>query len=205
MSITTLWDALQHAPDTLNLYLVPKNALTYMNASKIDNVIRVVMAALLCALAVVIFESMRDHVIVAGDMAPDFSITTDQGKTITPKDFGGKTLILNFWASWCQPCVEEAPSLAQLQQNLASTGVVVVGVSIDKNPKLYSNFIKRFQLDIQTKRDPDSNLAASFGTYKIPETYIIDKTGKVVQKFIGSPPAPNYWADPELVSFIRSI
>lgn len=176
-----------------------------MNSSKIDNAIKVAMAALLCALGVMIFQSMRDRVIAVGDMAPAFSITTDQGKIITPKNFGGKTLILNFWASWCQPCVDEAPSLAQLQQNLASSGVVVLGVSIDKNPKLYANFIKRFNLDIQTMRDPDSNLPASFGTYKIPETYIIDKTGKVVQKFIGSPPAPNFWADPELVSFIRSI
>jgi peroxiredoxin len=176
-----------------------------MNHSKIDNAIKVVMAGLLCLLAVVIFRSMREHVTGIGDMAPEFSITTDQGKTITPKNFGGKTLILNFWASWCQPCVDEAPSLAQLQQNLASSGVVVLGVSIDKNPKLYANFIKRFHLDIQTMRDPESEIPASFGTYKIPETYIIDKTGKVVQKFIGSPPAPNFWADPELVGFIKSI
>jgi peroxiredoxin len=176
-----------------------------MKSSKIDNIIKVVMAALLCVLAVVIFRSMREQIIGIGDMAPQFSITTDQGKTITPTSFGGKTLILNFWASWCQPCVDEAPSLAMLQQNLASSGVVVLGISIDKNPKLYANFIKRFQLGFQTARDPDSNIPASFGTYKIPETYIIDKSGKVVQKFIGNPPAPNYWADPELVNFIRSI
>ena len=176
-----------------------------MKPSKIDNLIKVAMAALLCVLAVVIFRSMREHIIGIGDMAPEFSITTDQGKIITPTNFGGKTLILNFWASWCQPCVDEAPSLNQLQQNLASSGVMVLGISIDKNPKLYANFIKRFQLGFQTMRDPDSNIAASFGTYKIPETYVIDKTGKVVQKFIGSPPGPNYWADPELVNFIRSI
>jgi peroxiredoxin len=176
-----------------------------MSQFRIDTLIKVAMAGLLCALAVVIFQSMREHVTGIGDVAPDFTVTTDQGRTITPKNFGGKTLILNFWASWCQPCVEEAPSLTALQQNLASSGVVVLGISIDKNPKLYADFIKRFHLDIQTMRDPDSNIAASYGTYKIPETYIIDKNGKVVQKFIGSPPGPNYWADPELISFLKSM
>ena len=58
----------------------------------------------------------------AGDKAPDFSIQADNGKTVTAHDFGGKLLILNFWATWCQPCVDEVPSLNQLERDARAEG-----------------------------------------------------------------------------------
>ncbi len=176
-----------------------------MNHLNIDRLIKIAMAVCLCALGYVIVTSMYQHITDVGDTAPAFAITTDQGLKITPTNFGGRLLILNFWASWCTPCVEEAPSLAQLPQNLAGSGVVVLGVSIDKNPKLYQSFLNRFKIPFQTARDPDSNLSADFGTFKVPETYIIDRNGKVVQKIIGTPRPPLYWSDPELLNYLKSI
>jgi peroxiredoxin len=163
------------------------------------------MAVLLCALGYLIVTSMRDRVIDVGDAAPDFKITTDQGKTITPTSFGGHLLVLNFFGSWCAPCIEETPSLNEFAQSMANSGVVVLGVSVDTNPKLYHNFIRRFHISYQTARDPKADISASFGTYKYPETYVIDSTGKVVQKFVGTPQPPRYWSDPELINYIRSI
>lgn len=172
-----------------------------MNTAKLDIVLKAGVGVLLVALALVIASSLLDHITDVGDTAPGFSITTDQGRRITPTDFGGRVLVLNFWATWCAPCVEEEPSLSEFQKRLAGSGVVVVGVSVDKNPKLYGDFLKRFGPSFQTARDPEESISNSYGTYKYPETYIIDRNGKVVQKVIGS----RNWMDPDNISSIQSL
>src|SRR5579885_3103560 len=98
-----------------------------MRKSGVDKALLGGVFLLFAVLAGVIVSAMHQTVVEAGDKAPDFTITTDQGRTITPRDFGGRVLVLNFWASWCSPCVEEAPSLNQFQKETASSGVVVVG------------------------------------------------------------------------------
>ena len=110
-------------------------------------------------------------------------------------------LVLNFWATWCAPCVEEEPSLSEFQKRLAGSGVVVVGVSVDKNPGLYSQFLKRFSPAFQTARDPDETISNSYGTFKFPETYVIDRNGKVVQKVIGA----RNWMDPDNLASFQSL
>ncbi|HSM76543.1 MAG TPA: TlpA disulfide reductase family protein [Bryobacteraceae bacterium] len=169
--------------------------------SKADLILKGLLAVLVTALGWVIVSTIHEHVVVVGDSAPNFRITSDQGRTISPKDFGGKVLVLNFWASWCPPCVEEVPSLNRFARETASSGVVVLGVSIDKNPQLYKQFRDRFHLDFQTFRDPDENISASYGTFKIPETYIIDRNAKVVRKIISN----TDWTDPEMVRFVTSL
>jgi cytochrome c biogenesis protein CcmG/thiol:disulfide interchange protein DsbE len=149
----------------------------------------------------VIVRSMQEHVVQAGDQAPDFAITTDKGLRVTPTSFGGRVLVLNFWASWCAPCVEETPSLDQFQRSLVDSGVVVVAVSVDRKEQLYTNFLKRFHVSYQTARDAEATIGDMYGTYKYPETYIIDRTGKVAQKIIG----PRNWMDPQLISYVKSL
>ena len=153
------------------------------------------------ALVWVVKGTLEQHVINAGDLAPEFKIVTDSGKTITRTDFGGRILVLNFWASWCAPCVEEIPSLQAFQKTLASDGVVVLGVSIDANEKLYHRFLDRFKVTFPTARDPEANISASYGTFQIPETYIIDNSGKVREKIISN----TNWMDPELLKRVKSL
>ena len=159
------------------------------------------LVLLVLAFLAVVAGTLQETVIQTGDPAPKFSVKTDQGRQISPSDFGGKLLVLNFWASWCQPCVEETPSLNDFAKKYAGQGVVVVGVSVDRNEKLYHNFIRRNAVAFQTARDPDSNISAAYGTFKVPETYIIDKTGKVVQKVIG----PQNWSDPAYLNYFQSL
>jgi cytochrome c biogenesis protein CcmG, thiol:disulfide interchange protein DsbE len=179
-----------------------------MSHSKVDWIIKGTIAALLVALGWVIVWSMQEHIVGTGDTAPNFSITTSAGDPMTPRNFGGKVLVLNFWASWCAPCVEEAPSLEEFAKTFKDSGVVVLGVSVDRNEQAYQTFVKRFGLTYPMARDPQQNLSYLYGTYKIPESYIIDRNGKVVRKYAGLPERDGQaisWMDPELVGFVKSL
>jgi len=171
-----------------------------MKKSKIDLALKIIIGGLLVVLIVVIAGTLNERIVKAGDTAPNFSITTDRGKTITATNFGGKVLVLHFWASWCGPCVEEVPSLNEFQKKVADSGVVVLGISVDTNVNAYRKFLDKYQVAFQTARDPDANISTSYGTFKYPETYIIDRSGKVVQKVIGE----GDWSD-AAVSYVKSL
>lgn len=169
--------------------------------SNTDRTLLALLCLLLAALGWTIFSGMRETVVEVGDKAPDFRVVTDDGKTMTPKDFGGRVLVLNFWAAWCEPCVEETPSLNRFARQTAGSGVVVLGISVDTNQKLYDQFRQRYHVAFETARDPDLNIPASYGTYKYPETYIIGRDGKVARKIISNID----WMDPEVIRFATSL
>ncbi len=158
-------------------------------------------AALAVVLVYVVSGTLEPHIVNAGDIAPNFTITTDQGRPISRDNFGGKLLVLNFWASWCEPCVEETPSLNMFQREFAKQGVVVLGISIDRNEKLYRQFLSSRHVAFPTARDPDANISGSYGTFQIPETYLIDRSGKVVEKVISN----QNWMDPDFLSRVRKL
>ena len=160
------------------------------------------------ALVFVVVWSMQEHIVGVGDTAPNFNLTTSAGDQVTPRNFGGKVLVLNFWASWCAPCVQEAPSLNEFAKTFKDSGVVVLGVSVDRNEQMFQNFVKHFGVSYPTARDPQEDISYRYGTYKIPETYIIDRNGKVVRKYAGLPESDGHaisWMDPELVGFVKSL
>lgn len=135
-----------------------------------------------------------------GSPAPDF-IVQDADRRIELRDFMGKIVILNFWATWCAPCVEELPTLMQLQQRLKEKGVTVIGVSVDADADVYHRFLKEHNIDFLTVRDPDQKANNLYGTFKFPETYIIDRKGVVRRKFIGAVD----WTQPEIVNFLTEL
>jgi cytochrome c biogenesis protein CcmG/thiol:disulfide interchange protein DsbE len=167
----------------------------------VDRVLFMSIALMAVVLIFVVTGTLEPRIVSAGDRAPNFKITTDSGKTITPENFGGKLLVLNFWASWCEPCVEETPSLEAFARKAAPDGVVVVGVSIDRNENLYHKFIQRFKISFETARDPESNISSSYGTFQIPETYLIDRHGKVIEKVISN----KNWMDPDFLAQVRKL
>ena len=168
---------------------------------KTQQLLKALIGVLTVALVLVVYDSIREPNVVVGDTAPNFKVVTDSGKTLTRTDFGGKVLVLNFWATWCPPCREELPSLNRFQQQLAGTGIVVLGVSVDKNEQVYKAFLKRNGVTFETSRDPEANVSADYGTFKYPETYVIDANGKVRQKYIGEVD----WMDPQVVGSIKAL
>jgi cytochrome c biogenesis protein CcmG, thiol:disulfide interchange protein DsbE len=170
-----------------------------MPKAKLDRILRAAIGLLTILLVYVIYASIHERVVMAGDSAPDFTITTDNGNSVSLPGFKGKLLVLNFWASWCQPCVQETPSLSQLAQQFASKGVVVLGVSVDKDANAYRGFLQKYHPAFLTVRD--EKLHEDFGTYMYPETYIIDAHGKVLKKIAEAAD----WNDPQVVQYVNSL
>ena len=172
-----------------------------MANKKWERLLPVVIGVLVVALIGVVAESTRERITEVGDTAPGFALVTDDGQRLTSSQFGGQLLVLNFWATWCVPCIQELPSLNQFQKQFASSGVVVLGVSVDQNERAYQQFLKRAGVTFRTSRDPQADLSSRYGTFKYPETYVIDRNGKVVQKHIG----PRDWMDERLLAEIKAL
>jgi cytochrome c biogenesis protein CcmG, thiol:disulfide interchange protein DsbE len=135
-----------------------------------------------------------------GTVAPDFTVT-DSTHSVSLDQFRGKVVVLNFWASWCQPCVDEVPSLMQMQQELKSKGVVVFAVSVDDDPTAYHRFLKDYGVDFLTIRDASQKSNELYGTHMFPETYIIDRKGILRRKFIGEV----QWTQPDIIHYLTDL
>jgi cytochrome c biogenesis protein CcmG, thiol:disulfide interchange protein DsbE len=134
-----------------------------------------------------------------GSTAPDFTVQ-DSDRTVALHDLHGKVIVLNFWTSWCEPCIVEMPSLVQLQKQMAPK-VAVVAVSTDEDDRAYHNFLRKYNIDLLTVRDPNRKSADLYGTTGQPETFIIDSKGVLRRKFIG---AVN-WTSPEIVDYLQKL
>jgi len=130
--------------------------------------------------------------------APNFSIT-DGAKTIRLSDYRGKIVVLNFWASWCAPCIEELPSLNALQRQMPQ--IVVLGVNFNDDASAYQQFLSDHHVTFQTIHDESQKSNLSFGTTRPPETYIIDGNGIIRRKFIG----PQDWTSPEIINYLKNL
>jgi cytochrome c biogenesis protein CcmG, thiol:disulfide interchange protein DsbE len=140
---------------------------------------------------------------VHGQDPKDFAFTMN-GAKMHLSDLRGHVVVLNFWASWCQPCVDEAASLNVLQQRISAMGGTVLGIDPDVNGEdqtSYEKFLKDNSIIFPTYLDTSQKIAASFGTVMYPETYIISPDGKLDRKIIG----PQDWSSPEMVSYIAGL
>lgn len=132
--------------------------------------------------------------------APDFSLT-ENGKTVSLSSLRGHVVVLNFWATWCPPCIDEMPSLIEMQKRLKNEGVQVLAVSLDVDQSAYEDLIRKMNIDLLTVRDPDQKSNAMYGTFRFPETYVIDRQGVLRRKFVG----PVNWTEAEIEKYLTSL
>lgn len=133
-----------------------------------------------------------------GERAPDFTVS-DGTSSIHLASYRGHVVLLNFWATWCAPCIQEMPSLIELHH--AQPNLVILAVSIDEDPDAYKSFLRYRHVDLTTVRDPSESAAKLFHTDMWPETYVIDRKGYIRRKFIGA----QDWTSPEIRDYLKSL
>jgi cytochrome c biogenesis protein CcmG, thiol:disulfide interchange protein DsbE len=152
----------------------------------------------LLAVAVVCGCNRGAHPAQVGKKAPDFTVS-DGTNTIKLSSYRGHTVLLNFWASWCGPCIEETPGLEQLHHDRPD--IEILGVSVDTDRNSYQRFLRQYQVDIPTVMDPDQKASSLYHTDGWPETYIIDRDGIIRRKVVGNPD----WSNPEMRAFLKNM
>jgi len=167
----------------------------------VDRILKGSLVGMFIAFILVLYASLHETALNIGDSAPTFTITADGGKQVSPRKFGGKALLLNFWATWCGPCQEEIPSLKALARMLEPQGLVVLAISQDEDDLAYSRFNRQMHLNFLTVRQPEKTIQLSYGTTQIPESYLIDRDGIVRAKFISN----QTWTSPAILAQIKSL
>jgi len=152
----------------------------------------------LLALALVPGCDRGAHPAQTGKTAPDFTVS-DGATSVHLANYRGKVVLLNFWATWCGPCVAEMPSLLQFHHE--NPNIVVLAVSVDEDPGAYADFIRNRHVDLITVRDPNQTAANLFHTDMWPETYVIDRKGVIRRKFVGA----TDWSDPEIRNYLKTL
>ena len=162
------------------------------------------LAVLLVILAATAHFAVRmraPHPLEVGDSAPDFSVAAIPSGSVALGAYRQQVVVVNFWATWCPPCIEEAPSLERFAEAVRPDGVTVLGISVDEDPAALNDFISKYHLTYQIGRDPTRALPARYGTVQFPETYILDRHGRLAEKVIGAID----WDDPRILSFVREL
>ncbi len=160
------------------------------------------LALLLAAVMVYRVQGyLRVYDVRAGDSAPQFELADDQGLGVSLDDYGGKVVLLNFWATWCPPCVQEIPSLNDTYERFRDDGFVVLGISVDEDAGQYTQFLRDALVTFPTARDPERGVSSRYGTMKYPESYLISRDGRVLRKYVG----PEDWGRPEIANYLRSV
>lgn len=160
-----------------------------------------VIALILGTAAFFAYRERQARPLAIGDRAPDFSVPAVPSGSLDLKPYRGQVVVLNLWATWCPPCVEETPSLEQFAEKMRDHGVVVVGISVDENRAALEDFIRKYHLSYPIGRDPDRSLSARYGTFLFPETYILDRRGMLAEKVIGAID----WDDSRIQSFVLNL
>jgi peroxiredoxin len=126
--------------------------------------------------------------VLLGSFRPDFELGSNSGEFVTPADFSGKTILLNFWATWCEPCRNEMPMLMDLQREFGSTGLQVIGIALDDVQSVKS-FVDTYGISYPVLVGSEDVFAtsAAYGNEEgvLPYSVLIDKTGIVRWQYAG--------------------
>jgi peroxiredoxin len=132
---------------------------------------------------------------------PEFTVSDAQGKKISLKDFRGKLVFLNFWASWCVPCREEMPAIERLYQEFKDKNFVVLAVSVKDRRQDAIDFAKELKLTYPVGLDPEGQVGLLYGAWGLPTTYLIGPKGEGLARAWG----PAEWYSPAARNLIKEL
>ena len=137
-----------------------------------------------------------------GESAPNFTLPDLDGKMVSLADYKGKVVLLNIWATWCPPCVEEMPSMEKLHQELKDENFVILAVSIDvSGAEAVVPFMEKHKLSFTALADTKGAIKSIYQTTGVPESFVIDKDGTIAQRIIGA----RDWAAPIVIRYLRGL
>ncbi len=138
----------------------------------------------------------------AGDVAPDFQLEDTEGKQVSLSSLRGKVVLINLWATWCPPCIEEMPSMEQLNAAMAGDDFVILAVNAEKNGRVVvPEFLQKNPYTFPILYDDKGIVQGLYGVSKFPESFIIRKDGVIAEKIIG----PLNWASPNTIAHFKSL
>ena len=144
----------------------------------------------------------RVKIIREGDRAPEFRLSALDGKAVSLSSHRGKVVMVHFWATWCPPCVEELPTLERLYRAYYGKDLEILAVSVDEGGAgAVGQFMQRNRFALPVLLNPDQSVARQYGTFKFPETYLIDRDGIVRKKVIGAAD----WMSPTAQEIIQTM
>jgi peroxiredoxin len=141
-------------------------------------------------------EAMKDQA-----PTPDFTLPNPDGKKVSLKDFRGKLVFLNFWATWCVPCREEMPAMEKLYQEFKDRNFVILAVNVKDRKQDAVNFAKELKLSYPIVIDPDAQVGLLYGAWGLPTTYLIGPKGEGLARAWG----PAEWYSPAARNLIKDL
>jgi peroxiredoxin len=137
-----------------------------------------------------------------GSAAPAFALPERPGPgEVSLDSLRGQVVLLNFWATWCEPCEREMPAMQRLYERLAPSGLRLLAVSVDDTGELVDDFRAKLGLTFSILWDPDKRVAQEYQAYRFPETLLIGRDGVVVERYVG----PREWDSPLYEARIRRL
>lgn len=124
-----------------------------------------------------------------GSVAPAFTLASLDGAPVSLTDLRGHVVLINFWATWCEPCQREMPAMERLYEAQHAAGFELLAVSVGEAPEPVRAFRERLGLTFPILLDSDKTTSAAYQTYRFPESYLVDRDGVVVERYVG----PRQW------------
>ena len=147
----------------------------------------------------------KDPLMLDAPKAPvqalDFTAVNLNGKSIKLTDYRGSVVMLNFWATWCVPCLEEMPALDRLTRAMSGKKFKVLAVDLEETAEKVQEFAKTHRFAFELVLDPAGEISSHYGVSRIPVTYILDQRGAIIRRAIG----PRVWDSPEGIAFFQEL
>jgi len=168
------------------------------NALRTVGIVAAVVAA---AFGYVYLAENKGYALKKGSEVPGFRLPSLAGGEVDLRSQRGKVVVLNFWATWCPPCVAEMPSLERLHRALSPEGLSVVTVSTDEDEADLRRFVSEHALTLPVLKDPGGRVAGEYRTTGYPETFVLDREGRLLEHVVG----PDEWDSPERIAGLRRL